>query len=112
MKRFLNLLFWVPLGIAVLVAVVAESEANRHFVNIYLDPLAGSSPEGTQISVRLFVVILASVMLGVILGGVVTYYEQGRHRRAARMARADAESLRIELARLSKLRPGEKGKVR
>jgi uncharacterized membrane protein len=108
MKRFLKLVFWVPLAIAVLVVVVAESEANRHFVNIYLDPLAGSSPEGTQISVRLFVVILASIILGVIIGGVATYFEQGRHRRAARMARADAESLRTELARLS--RPAGKGK--
>jgi hypothetical protein len=111
MKRFLKLLFLVPLAIAVLVVVVAESEANRHFVNIYLDPLAGSSPEGMQITVRLFVVILASIMIGVILGSIVTYFEQGRHRRAARAARADAESLRAELARLSRTRPGEKGKA-
>jgi hypothetical protein len=111
MKRILKLFFWVPVAIAVLVVVVAEAEANRHFVIIYLDPLAGSSPEGTQITVRLFVVILASVMLGVIFGSVATYLEQGRHRRTARMARADAEALRAELTRLARPRPGEKGKV-
>jgi uncharacterized membrane protein len=111
MKRLLKLLFWVPLAIAILVVVVAESEANRHYVNIYLDPLAGSSPEGTEITVRLFVVILAAIMFGVLIGSLVTYFEQGRHRRAARTARADAESLRTELARLARPRPGEKSKV-
>ena len=111
MKRFLKLLFWVPLTIAILVVIVAVAEANRHYVNIYLDPLAGSSPEGTEITVRLFVVILAAIMFGVLIGSLVTYFEQGRHRRAARMARADAESLRTELARLARPRPGEKSKV-
>jgi hypothetical protein len=111
MKRFLKLLFWVPLAIAVMVVIVAEAEANRQLVTIYLDPLAGSSPEGTQITERLFVVILASIMIGVIFGSIATYFEQGRHRRAARVARAEAESLRAELARLSRPRPGEKGKV-
>jgi uncharacterized protein YqgC (DUF456 family) len=111
MKRFLKLLFWVPLAIAILVVIVAEAVANRHYVNIYLDPLAGSSSEGTEITVRLFVVILAAIMLGVLIGSFVTYFEQGRHRRAARTARADAESLRTELARLSRPRPGEKSKV-
>ncbi len=110
MKRFLKLLLWVPLAIAVLVVVVAMAEANRHLVTIYLDPLAGASPEGSKINERLFVVILASIMLGVIFGSVATYFEQGRHRRSARLARADAESLRAELARLSRPRPGEKGR--
>jgi uncharacterized membrane protein len=112
MKRFLKLLFWVPLAIAILVVIVAEAEANRHYVTIYLDPLARLfAEEGTEITVRLFVVILAAIMLGVLIGSVVTYFEQGRHRRAARTARADAESLRTELARLARPRPGEKSKV-
>ncbi|HMF05632.1 MAG TPA: lipopolysaccharide assembly protein LapA domain-containing protein [Methylocella sp.] len=111
MKRFIKLLIWIPLAIALLVVVVAEAEANRHLVTIYLDPLAGSSPEGSQITVRVFVAILVSIMLGVIFGSVATYFEQGRHRRAARKARADAESLRAELARLSPPRLGEKGKA-
>jgi uncharacterized integral membrane protein len=107
MKLFLKLLILVPLAIAVLVV----AEANRHPVHIYLDPLAGSSPEGTQITAPLFAVILVGIMIGVIFGSVATYLEQGKYRRAARMARADAESLRVELARLSRPRPGEKGKV-
>ena len=107
MKRLLKYLLLVPIAAAVLVI----AEANRHRVPIYLDPLAGSSAEGTQVTLPLFAVILAGVAVGVILGSVATYFEQGRHRRAARIARADAESLRAELARLSRTRPHEKGKT-
>jgi uncharacterized integral membrane protein len=107
MKQFLKLLILVPLAVAIL----AVAEANRHPVQIYLDPFAGSSPEGTQITVPLFFVILVAIMIGVVFGSMVTYFEQGRHRRAARLARADADTLRAELARLSRTRPGEKGKA-
>ncbi|MGH6812678.1 MAG: lipopolysaccharide assembly protein LapA domain-containing protein [Methylocella sp.] len=107
MKRFLKLLFLVPL---VLVAVVL-AEANRHPVIINLDPLAGPAPEGTQFTAPLFVVIFLAIMVGVICGGVATYLELGRHRRAARQARAEAESLRAQVARLSVPRPDDKRKI-
>lgn len=107
MKQFLKLLILLPLAVAIL----AVAEANRHPVHIYLDPFAGSSPEGTQITVPLFAVIFVAIMIGVVFGSVVTYLEQGRHRRAARLARAETDSLRAELARLSRMRPGEKGKA-
>ncbi|MGI8570014.1 MAG: lipopolysaccharide assembly protein LapA domain-containing protein [Methylocella sp.] len=107
MKRFLKLLFLVPLALV----AVAVAVANRHPVIIYLDPLAGPAPEGTQITVSLFIVIFVAIMVGVIFGGVVTYLEQGRHRRAARRARAEVVSLRAQVARLSLPRPGEKRKI-
>ncbi|MCI0600580.1 MAG: LapA family protein [Beijerinckiaceae bacterium] len=107
MKRFLKLLFLVPLALAVLVI----AETNRHPVPIYLDPLASSAAEGMQITVPLFIVMLVAIMIGVIFGSVVTYFEQGRHRRAARQAKADADMLRAELGRLSRTRPGERAKV-
>ncbi|MCI0598291.1 MAG: lipopolysaccharide assembly protein LapA domain-containing protein [Beijerinckiaceae bacterium] len=106
MKRFLKLLFLVPLVLAVLVI----AETNRHPVPIYLDPLASTAAEGAQITVPLFIVMLAAIMVGVIFGSVVTYFEQGKYRRAARRAQADADMLRAELGRLSRMRPGEKAK--
>jgi uncharacterized membrane protein YciS (DUF1049 family) len=107
MKRFLKLLFLVPLALV----VVAVAVANRHEVVIFLDPFAGPAPEGTQITVQLFVVIGVAIMVGVIFGGVVTYLEQGKYRRAARRARTEVISLRAEVARLSLPRPGEKRKI-
>jgi len=106
MKRFLKLLFLVPLALV----AVAVAVANRHEVVIFLDPFAGPAPEGTQITVQLFVVIGVAIMVGVIFGGVVTYLEQGKYRRAARRARTEVISLRAEVARLSLPRPGEKRK--
>jgi Na+/H+-translocating membrane pyrophosphatase len=106
MRRFAKLLFLVLLALPAIALLVA----NRHDVVLYLDPFAGSAPEGTQITVRLFVVIGVAIMVGVIFGGVVTYLEQGKYRRAARRARTEVISLRAEVARLSLPRPGEKRK--
>ncbi|HXN89355.1 MAG TPA: lipopolysaccharide assembly protein LapA domain-containing protein [Methylocella sp.] len=107
MKRFLKLLFLVLLALPAIALLVA----NRHDVIIYLDPFAGPAAEGTQITVRLFIVIGVAIILGVIFGGVVTYLEQGKYRRAARRARTEVISLRAEVARLSLPRPGEKRKI-
>jgi Na+/H+-translocating membrane pyrophosphatase len=107
MKRFVKLFILVLLALPAIALLVA----NRHNVIIYLDPFAGPAPEGTQITVQLFVVIGVAIMVGVIFGGVVTYLEQGRHRRAARRARREVVSLRADVARLSLPRPGEKRKI-
>jgi hypothetical protein len=107
MKRFLKLLFLILLALPAIALLVA----NRHDVIIYLDPFAGPAAEGTQITVRLFIVIGVAIILGVIFGGVVTYLEQGKYRRAARRARTEVLSLRAEVARLSLPRPGEKRKI-
>lgn len=103
MKRFLILLLLVPLALV----AVALAVANRHVVTIFLDPFAGQAPEGTQISAPLFVVMFVAAMVGVVAGSVATWFEMGRHRRAARRARAEAAALRAENARLSVLKPGE-----
>jgi hypothetical protein len=45
----------------------------------------------------LYIVVFASIILGVILGGFASWVAQGRHRRAARYARNEASRLREEL---------------
>ncbi|MGH6856842.1 MAG: lipopolysaccharide assembly protein LapA domain-containing protein [Methylocella sp.] len=107
MKLLLKLLLLVPLALV----AVGVAVANRHPVIIYLDPFAGPAPEGTQITVSLFIVMFAAIIVGVIFGGAAAYLEQGRHRRAARRARAEADALRAQVARLSLPRTGEKRKI-
>ncbi|MGH6868091.1 MAG: lipopolysaccharide assembly protein LapA domain-containing protein [Methylocella sp.] len=103
----MKLLLLVPLALV----AVGVAVANRHPVIIYLDPFAGPAPEGTQITVSLFIVMFAAIIVGVIFGGAAAYVEQGRHRRAARRARAEADALRAQVARLSLPRTGEKRKI-
>ncbi len=107
MMRFVKLLFLVLLALPATALLVA----NRHDVTVYLDPFAGPAPEGTQITVQLFVVIGVAIMVGVIFGSVATYLEQGKYRRGARRARREVVSLRAEVARLSLPRPAEKRKI-
>src|ERR687888_482907 len=95
MKRLLRLLILLPLALA----AVALAVANRQNVAIYLDPFAGATPEGLQITVPLFVVIFVAVMIGVILGSFATYFEQGKYRRAARRVRREVDALQKEIAR-------------
>ncbi|HUI20856.1 MAG TPA: lipopolysaccharide assembly protein LapA domain-containing protein [Methylocella sp.] len=107
MKLFLKLLFLLPLVLVILALAVA----NRRPVTIFLDPFAGSSPEGTQIAVPLDIVMLLAVLAGLVLGSVTTWLEQSKYRRAARRAKSEANSLRAEIARLSLPRAADKRKT-
>lgn len=95
MKRFLGLLF-----LALLIAIgYAMEVANRHEVTVYFDPFTSGDLSGPHITAPLSFILLASLMIGVVLGGVATWIEQSRYRRASRRAKADAKNLRKELAR-------------
>jgi uncharacterized integral membrane protein len=107
MKRFLKFLFLVPVALVILALAVA----NRHPVTIFLDPFAGYAPEGTQIVMPLYIVMLLAALAGIIIGSVTTWLEQSNYRRAARRAKGEADSLRAEIARLSLPRAAEKRKV-
>jgi uncharacterized integral membrane protein len=93
--RFLKLLFLLPI-IAVGVAVAL---ANRQLVTVYFDPFVHGQKSGLEITAPFFLVFFGSVMLGVIIGGFATWFEQGKYRRAARRARADIKRLTAETAR-------------
>jgi len=92
MIRFLRLL------IVAVVAIVLTlfAFANRQWVTVSFDP--SSSPEAAAyaITTPLFVVVIAAAMLGVIAGAAATWVSQGRHRRAARRHRAEADRWRRE----------------
>ena len=95
MRKFFSALVVVPLGLIFVVFAVA----NRHLVTVSFDPFNSSDP---SIAVRLplFVVIIAVAILGVIAGGIATWFRQRRWRRAARQHEADARAARAQLADL------------
>ncbi|WJR78325.1 lipopolysaccharide assembly protein LapA domain-containing protein [Bradyrhizobium sp. NP1] len=95
MRKFLNALIVVPLGLIFIVFAVA----NRHFVTVSFDPFNSTDPS-VAIRLPLFVVIILVAILGVIAGGAATWFRQRRWRRAARQHEADARTARMELADL------------
>lgn len=92
MRNFLKLLFLAPIAVIFL----SFDMANRQNVVISFDPFNSADALLPQITVPLFAVLIASTMLGVLLGGAATWIEQGRHRKATREAKAAAEKLRRE----------------
>ena len=95
MRKFLNAVVLIPLGVILVVFAVA----NRHMVTVSFDPFNSSDP-ALSLTLPLFVVIIAVAILGVVAGGCATWFGQRRWRRAARHHEADARTARAQLAEL------------
>jgi uncharacterized integral membrane protein len=95
MRKFFTALIVIPLALIFVVFAVA----NRHFVTVSFDPFNSVHPS-VYVSLPLFVLIIAIAVLGVIAGGLATWFGQRRWRRAARQHEADAKVVRSQLAEL------------
>lgn len=82
--------------IPIAVIVVVLSVANRGDVAFSLDPIDGAS-SGWALHMPLFALIFASVIAGIVIGGVATWIGQGRWRHAARVERAKADRLKADV---------------
>ncbi|MBI1867476.1 MAG: DUF1049 domain-containing protein [Methylocystis sp.] len=96
MRSVLRIVVFVPLGLLLLFFAMA----NRGQVRIALDPLPGGDVSGPGFDAPLFLVVLASVALGVVAGSVSSWFKHRRHRRAAKEARAAAKQARAEADQL------------
>jgi uncharacterized integral membrane protein len=90
MKRAFQFVVLVPL----VVVGLALAVANRADVIVSFDPF--SSDTTGQLQAPLFVVLILAVMFGVLLGGLATWFAQGKYRRALRTLRAEAARQREE----------------
>jgi len=81
----------VPLGVILVVFAVA----NRHPVTVSLDPLGGDAPALTA-TMPLFLLVLLLLGVGVVIGGVAAWWNQGKWRRAARDLATETRALRVE----------------
>lgn len=101
--RFLWLIVMIPVAII----VIALSVANRNQVPLTFDPFTPGNPLLT-VTAPLFMYLFASLIAGLVIGSMVTWLAQGRHRKAARQAAADVALLRKEAqAREAALRAGQ-----
>jgi uncharacterized integral membrane protein len=78
--------------LAAVIVGVSVGISNRQPVAIALEPIPYS------IELPLFVVIFASLFVGILFGGLVVWWQDGRVRRRARRAEVRAVKLEKELA--------------
>ena len=89
-------LIWIVLLIPAAIILIALSVANRNVVPLTFDPFASANPYLT-VSGPLFVFLFASLVVGLIVGSLTTWFAQGKYRRKARQAQTDAEQLKAEI---------------
>ncbi|MBB3946780.1 putative integral membrane protein [Rhizobium skierniewicense] len=84
-KKIINLLVLVPLAIILVVLCVA----NRQAVTLALNPFR---PDDSLLSFSapFFVFIFLSLILGIVLGSMVTWFSQGKYRKRARTEAKEA----------------------
>src|SRR6516164_3468560 len=97
-RRIVTALILLPLAIV----VISFAVANRQSVVVSFDPFDQAHPAFTRAPPLYLLMLLIG---GVVVGGSATWLRQGKWRRAARHADAQARELRAEVDRL-KRRPG------
>ena len=96
MRGVLRLLFYL----LVVLAALYFAEANRGPVRISLNPFPGGEASDLAFEAPLFLVVLAAVALGVVLGAFSSWLNHATVRRAAKEAKAEAAKTRGEIERL------------
>lgn len=97
MKSVLRIVVFVPLALIILFFAVG----NRASVPIRIDPFAAQDDaSATVIQAPLFMVVLISMAIGVLAGGLSSWLGHMPVRRAARIARAEAKKTRLEIEKL------------
>lgn len=89
--RFIKLIILVPVA----VALVVLSVANRHVVTLALNPFRPDD-QVLSVSVPLFILVFATLIIGVLLGSFVTWFTQARYRKQARSEAQEARKWREE----------------
>jgi uncharacterized integral membrane protein len=94
--KILKWLIIVPLALI----GIAFAVANRHETTVSFDPFAGNDISSPQLTAPLFILLFIAVVFGIILGGLASWITQGKNRKAARLAKSEAEKWRSEADRL------------
>jgi uncharacterized integral membrane protein len=89
--RFIKIIVLVPVAIL----LVVLSVANRHLVTLALNPFRPDDAV-MSVSLPLFVFLFLALIIGVVLGSMVTWLTQGRHRKRAREEAQQARKWREE----------------
>lgn len=89
-------LAWFLIFIPAAIVLIALSVANRAPVPLTFDPFNPGNPFLT-LNAPMFAFLFAALAVGLLFGSFVTWFAQGRHRRRASAAEAEAARLRADL---------------
>ncbi len=92
LRRIVTAVILIPL----MVIVVGFAVANRQAVTLSFDPFSSTSP-AYALTLPLFIVVFALVIVGVIVGGTAVWFGQRRIRRARRRLDAEVAALHGEI---------------
>lgn len=93
-KRLIGWFILLPISIV----LIWFALANRQMVTLNFDPMSQSNPLIPPVQVPLFLFVYLVLILGVLLGGVATWFTQGKQRREKRRWRKQAVQLEKEAA--------------
>jgi len=91
MRKIFNYLVLVPIGIL----LILISVANRQWVRFSVDPINSETPL-LSFELPFFVFLFLMLFAGMILGSMLTWVKQGKHRKALREKSSEADRLRFE----------------
>ena len=103
MRRLLNWFVLLPLGIV----IVLFALANRTSVTVSFDPFEGKESPLT-LYVPLFIVIFAALIVGIVIGGLVSLARQWRLWRASRAAQDELARMKAEVESMRKTEEASK----
>jgi uncharacterized membrane protein YciS (DUF1049 family) len=95
LRRIVAALILVPLAIV----LIAFAVANRQDVTVSFDPFSASAP-ASALTLPLFLLLIVTLIVGVIIGGMAVRLGHGRWRRLARRFEREAGELRGKLEAL------------
>lgn len=92
----------IPAGVILIVAMFA----NKHWVTLNLDPFREVAESVVTVQLPLYAYLMLALVAGVVLGGMATWFSQGRWRKTARQRGQEAMRWEAEADRLSRERDG------
>lgn len=90
-------MFLFPLAIALIVLSVA----NKDVVTFSLNPMGSGIPE-LEFKLPLFVLLFLVLIIGALFGSSLTWFKQGKHRRALREKSYEVHQLKREKEEVTK----------
>lgn len=93
MRKFISAVILVPVAVVLTVFAVA----NRELVTLSFDPFNSADP-ALSLRLPLFVLLIAAAVLGVVAGGLATWFRQRHWRKSARRSEAELRQMRRTVA--------------